>query len=144
MGSGPFKFEGYETGQEVKGVRNPDYYDRNLPYLDGFVGIFAPKQATRVEAIRSDRAAIGRPRRLSINLRPIKKARSCAPEDGYLDVRRCLIRHCILNKKLPLNALSLTVSSEQLFIDRIRCGMGRCRGSFQRYSRSVYRAGAAL
>jgi peptide/nickel transport system substrate-binding protein len=58
MGSGPFKFEAYETGQEVKGVRNPDYYDKNLPYLDGFVGIFAPKQATRVEAIRSDRAAI--------------------------------------------------------------------------------------
>jgi hypothetical protein len=29
-----------------------------LPYLDGFTGIYADKQAVRVEAIRSDRAAI--------------------------------------------------------------------------------------
>ena len=28
------------------------------PYLDGFVAIYAPKQATRVDAIRADRAAI--------------------------------------------------------------------------------------
>ncbi|HVC51550.1 MAG TPA: ABC transporter substrate-binding protein [Stellaceae bacterium] len=58
MGSGPFKFAGYELGQEIKGDRNPDYYHKGLPYLDHIIGIFAPKQATRVEAIRSNRAAI--------------------------------------------------------------------------------------
>ena len=58
MGTGPFKFAGYETGQSVKGVRNPDYYDKSLPYLDGFTAIYAVKQATRVDAIRSDRAAM--------------------------------------------------------------------------------------
>ena len=58
MGSGPFKFAGYETGQSIKGVRNPDYYHKGLPYLDGFTGIYADKQAVRVDAIRSDRAAI--------------------------------------------------------------------------------------
>ncbi|MGC2415349.1 MAG: ABC transporter substrate-binding protein [Stellaceae bacterium] len=58
MGSGPFKFVSYETGQAIKGVRNPDYYRKGLPYLDGFVGIYAAKQATRIDAIRSDRAAM--------------------------------------------------------------------------------------
>src|SRR5258708_30703417 len=58
LGTGPFKFAHYETGQSVTGVRNPDYYQQGLPYLDGFVGIYAPKQATRVDAIRGDRAAI--------------------------------------------------------------------------------------
>jgi peptide/nickel transport system substrate-binding protein len=58
MGSGPFKFAGYELGQSIKGDRNPDYYRQGQPYLDHIVGIFAPKQATRVDAIRSDRAAI--------------------------------------------------------------------------------------
>jgi peptide/nickel transport system substrate-binding protein len=57
MGSGPFKFAGYETGQSIKGVRNPDYYHPGQPYLDGFIGIFAPKQAVRVDAILADRAA---------------------------------------------------------------------------------------
>src|ERR1700732_2617432 len=58
LGSGPFKFAEYETGQAMKGVRNPDYYRKGLPYLDGFTGIYADKQAVRVEAIRADRAAM--------------------------------------------------------------------------------------
>ena len=35
MGSGPFKFVSYEAGQSIKGERNPDYYHKGLPYLDG-------------------------------------------------------------------------------------------------------------
>jgi peptide/nickel transport system substrate-binding protein len=58
MGSGPFKFADYQIGQSIKGVRNPDYYHAGLPYLDGFVGIFADKQSVRIDAIRADRAAI--------------------------------------------------------------------------------------
>jgi peptide/nickel transport system substrate-binding protein len=57
-GSGPFKFVDYQVGQSIKGERNADYYHKGLPYLDGFTGIYADKQAVRVEAIRSDRAAI--------------------------------------------------------------------------------------
>ena len=58
MGSGPFRFQEYQPGQSISGVRNPDYYHKGLPYLDGFIGIYADKQATRVGAIRGDRAAI--------------------------------------------------------------------------------------
>ncbi len=58
LGSGPFKFVEYQTGQSVKGARNPDYYHKGLPYLDGFTAIFADKQAVRVDAIRADRAAM--------------------------------------------------------------------------------------
>ena len=57
LGSGPFKFGGYEIGQSIRGERNSDYYHKGLPYLDGFVGVYAPKQATRLDAIRADRAA---------------------------------------------------------------------------------------
>src|SRR5438128_6929585 len=58
LGSGPFKFAAIETGQSIKGVKNPDYYRKGLPYLDGFLAVYAPKQAVRVDAIRSDRAAV--------------------------------------------------------------------------------------
>ncbi len=58
MGSGPFLFEKLDVGQSVRGVRNPSYYHPGRPYLDGFQGIFAPKQQTRVDAIRADRAAL--------------------------------------------------------------------------------------
>src|SRR5262249_5358142 len=57
VGSGPFKFASYEPGQSIKGARNPDYYHDGQPYLDGFTAVYAPKQAVRIDAIRSDRAA---------------------------------------------------------------------------------------
>jgi peptide/nickel transport system substrate-binding protein len=58
MGSGPFKFVDYEVGQSITGERNPDYYHKGKPYLDKIVGIYAPKQATRLDAIRADRGSI--------------------------------------------------------------------------------------
>ncbi len=58
MGSGPFRFKDYQSGQSISGERNPDYYRPGLPYLDGFIGIYADKQAVRVAAIKADRAAI--------------------------------------------------------------------------------------
>ena len=58
LGSGPFKFAGYDAGQSIRGERNPDYYVPGQPYLDGFTAIYAEKQAVRVDALRADRAAI--------------------------------------------------------------------------------------
>jgi peptide/nickel transport system substrate-binding protein len=58
MGSGPFVFESRQAGALVKGKRNPDYYHKGLPYLDGFEAIFAKTQTLRVQAIRGDQAAI--------------------------------------------------------------------------------------
>jgi peptide/nickel transport system substrate-binding protein len=58
LGSGPFKFVAREAGAFIKGERNPDFYVKGQPYLDGFEAIFSNKQAVRVQAIRGDRAAI--------------------------------------------------------------------------------------
>ncbi len=58
MGSGPFKFKERQPGAFISGVRNPDYYHKGKPYLDGFESIFAKKQSLRVQAVRGGRAAI--------------------------------------------------------------------------------------
>lgn len=58
MGSGPFLFDGRQAGAHIKGKRNPNYYHKGRPYLDGFEAIFANKQSLRVQAIQGDRAAI--------------------------------------------------------------------------------------
>jgi peptide/nickel transport system substrate-binding protein len=58
MGSGPFIWDGREAGAFIKGKRNPNYYIKGKPYLDGFEAIFAKKQSLRVQAIQGDRAAI--------------------------------------------------------------------------------------
>jgi peptide/nickel transport system substrate-binding protein len=58
LGSGPFIFEERQAGAFIKGKRNPDYYHKGKPYLDGFEAIFAKTQTLRVQAIRGDQAAI--------------------------------------------------------------------------------------
>lgn len=57
LGSGPFIFEERQAGAFIKGKRNPNYYHKGKPYLDGFQAIFAKTQTLRVQAIRGDQAA---------------------------------------------------------------------------------------
>src|SRR5207249_3438820 len=40
------------------GKRNPDYWDKGKPYLDGFRAIFIPSASAQVAAVRGERAMI--------------------------------------------------------------------------------------
>ena len=58
MGSGPFNFAGIPNRPvNQRKCATPITTIKGLPYLDGFVGIYAPKQAVQLDAIRADRAA---------------------------------------------------------------------------------------
>ncbi|MFY0614359.1 MAG: ABC transporter substrate-binding protein [Hyphomicrobiaceae bacterium] len=57
-GTGPFVFVEHQPGAFVSGKRFAKYHHKGKPYLDGFKAIAAPKLATRVLAIESDRASI--------------------------------------------------------------------------------------
>ena len=58
LGSGPFIFKQVQPGAFIEGTRNPNYFRKGLPYLDGIRAIFAKKQSLRVQAIRGGRALI--------------------------------------------------------------------------------------
>jgi peptide/nickel transport system substrate-binding protein len=58
LGSGPFKFKGYTRGSTFEGVRNPDYFVKDRPYLDGYKFFISPETSVRAAAIRSGRAYI--------------------------------------------------------------------------------------
>jgi peptide/nickel transport system substrate-binding protein len=58
LGSGPFVFVERQAGAFVKGKKNPDYYHKGKPYLDGFEAIYATSQKLRLDAIRGDQAAV--------------------------------------------------------------------------------------
>jgi len=57
-GTGAFLFDKREAGAYISGKRNPNFFLKGRPYLDGFQAIFAKKESLRVQAIRGDRAAI--------------------------------------------------------------------------------------
>jgi len=57
-GTGAYKFVQHQQGSFLEGVKNPDYYIKGRPYLDGFKAITSAKMALSIQAIRGDRAAI--------------------------------------------------------------------------------------
>lgn len=58
MGSGPFQFVEHVKGSHVVGKKNPNYWDKGKPYLDGFRAIFMRDSAAQVAAVRGERAHI--------------------------------------------------------------------------------------
>jgi peptide/nickel transport system substrate-binding protein len=58
MGTGPFVFVEHVKGSRWIGRRNPDYWDKGKPYLDGYQALFIREDAAQLSAIRSGRAHI--------------------------------------------------------------------------------------
>jgi peptide/nickel transport system substrate-binding protein len=58
MGTGPFVFVEQVKGSRWVGRRNPEYWDRGKPYLDGYQALFIRDDAAQASAIRSGRAHI--------------------------------------------------------------------------------------
>src|SRR5215468_6633204 len=58
VGSGPFKFKNYTRGATFEGERNPDYFVKDRPYLNGYKFYISPETSVRAAAIRSGRAWI--------------------------------------------------------------------------------------
>jgi peptide/nickel transport system substrate-binding protein len=58
MGTGPFTFVEHVKGSHWIGKKNPNYWDKGKPYLDGYRAIFISASAAQVAAIRGERAMI--------------------------------------------------------------------------------------
>jgi peptide/nickel transport system substrate-binding protein len=58
VGSGPFKVKSYTHGATFEGERNPDYFIKDRPYLDGYKFFISTETSVRAAAIRSGRAYI--------------------------------------------------------------------------------------
>jgi peptide/nickel transport system substrate-binding protein len=58
VGSGPFRFKAYTRGATFEGERNPDYFVKDRPYLNGYKFFISPETSVRAAAIRSGRAYI--------------------------------------------------------------------------------------
>jgi peptide/nickel transport system substrate-binding protein len=58
MGSGPFMVKENNPGANFVGVKNPNYFVKGRPYLDGYEAIFTPKEAVELQAMRGERSLI--------------------------------------------------------------------------------------
>src|SRR5204863_2835507 len=58
VGSGPFKFRSHTRGSTFEGERNPDYFIKDRPYLDGYKFFVSTETSVRAATLRSGRAWI--------------------------------------------------------------------------------------
>ncbi len=53
IGTGPFMFKSWSPGDRMELVKNPDYYKKGLPKLDGVTILIIPEAAARIAALES-------------------------------------------------------------------------------------------
>jgi peptide/nickel transport system substrate-binding protein len=58
VGSGPFRFKSYTRESTFEGERNPDYFVKDRPYLNGYKFFISTETSVRAAAIRSGRAYV--------------------------------------------------------------------------------------
>jgi peptide/nickel transport system substrate-binding protein len=58
IGTGPFKWDHWTHGQEIKLVKNPDYWQKGKPYLDSVTWTTVPADATRELQLKGGQAQI--------------------------------------------------------------------------------------
>src|SRR2546429_2951051 len=59
IGTGPFILKSYDKGVRLVFERNPDYFMKGLPYLDGVVIEITPDAATRLSLLRANKVDFG-------------------------------------------------------------------------------------
>lgn len=60
VGTGPFKMKEWRAGDRLVMDRNPDYWDKKLPYIEQLVYRVMPDGNTRYQSIKSGEVDIGR------------------------------------------------------------------------------------
>jgi len=58
IGTGPFMYKSFVSGQSFSGTRNPNYWRQGLPYLDGVELSSIPETSSRLQALLSDQIDI--------------------------------------------------------------------------------------
>src|SRR5262249_55522474 len=133
IGTGPFKFVEFKPNEQIKVVRNPDYWKPGRPYLDGIDWIIIRDQGTRVLSFVAGKNDLFSPYGATMPLlRQIKEqAPQAICEITATNVNRTLI---VNRDKPPFNnpdlrrAMALTLD-RQAFIDIIAEGKGDIGGT---------------
>ena len=78
VGTGPFKFVEFKQNETIKLVRNPDYWKKGRPYLDGIDFTIVPNRGTAILSFVSGRFDITFPWEVTVPL--IKDVKSQVPD----------------------------------------------------------------
>jgi peptide/nickel transport system substrate-binding protein len=99
IGTGPYKFKEWRKGEFVEYVKNPDYWVKGRPYLDGLKYIVIAERGTRTAALQSGAVDIAYPGETSkTTAEQLKKA---VPQLVVTPVSENVNNNIIMNIKKP-------------------------------------------
>jgi peptide/nickel transport system substrate-binding protein len=78
IGTGPFKFVEFRQNESIKIARNPDYWKKDRPYLDGMEFTITPNRSTAILAFIAGRFDMTFPTEVTVPL--LKDVKSQAPQ----------------------------------------------------------------
>jgi peptide/nickel transport system substrate-binding protein len=129
IGTGPFKFVDYKPNEQIKVVRNPDYWKKDRPYLDGIEYTIVPNVSTAILGFVAGQFDLTWP--FSVTVPLLRDVNSQAPSAVCQMATNNGTTNLLLNRDKPpfdnpdlRKALALTLD-RQAFIDIISGGQGK-------------------
>jgi peptide/nickel transport system substrate-binding protein len=133
IGTGPFKFVEFKPNESIKVARNPDYWKKDRPYLDGIEHTFMPNPSTAILAFAAgkfDRFAQG-----ILSLPLMKELKNQEPNAVCEVVPWNIPRQMLVNRDKPpfdnaelRRAMALSLD-RHAFIDILSDGEGSLGGA---------------
>ncbi len=116
VGTGPFKLKEYRPGEFIEMVRNPDYFVRDRPYLDGIRFIIIKERGTRIAALQAGRLDVTMPQEgTKIAAEQLKRA---VPKMVIFETSTNINDNILVNFKRPPFTDSRVRRAVSLAIDR--------------------------
>ena len=133
VGTGPFKFAEFKPNERITVTRNPNYWKKGRPYLDGIEYTILPNRSTAILAFEAGKFDLTFPDEVTIPL--VKEVKSQAPE-AICEVRPTNVTgNLILDREKPpfdnpdiRRALALALDRKS-FIDILAEGQGDIGGA---------------
>src|SRR5258705_1264860 len=135
IGTGPFKFVEFKPNEGIKVARNPDYWIKDRPYLDGIEYTIIHDQSTADLAFVSGKFDMTFPFELSVlrykNMRERGPAAVCERPPGTIST------HLLINRAQPpfdnpdlRRGMALTID-RKAYVDTLSQGEGEIGGILQ-------------
>src|SRR5205814_10601500 len=96
IGTGPFKFVEFRQNESIRIARNPDYWKKGLPYLDGIEFTIIPNRSTAILGFVAGKFDITFPTEVSIPL--MKDVKSQAPNAVCVLAQTNVATNLIMNR----------------------------------------------
>jgi peptide/nickel transport system substrate-binding protein len=133
LGTGPFKFVEFKANDSIKLVRNPDYWKKGLPYLDGIEWRIMSSRSTRVLAFVAGEAEAMHLNDVTLPI--LKDIMAQAPKSQCMMFNANVSTNIIVNRDAPpfdnpdlRRALALSLD-RKAFIDILTQGEAQTGGA---------------